>query len=59
MVPFHALPQLHESIKDDCPPPYQSTVEAYSEIVPALFKQAKDPHYYVVRPLPAAPLSAS
>ncbi|MDR7377543.1 fatty acid desaturase [Rhodoferax ferrireducens] len=52
MVPFHALPQLHDAIKDDCPPPYQSTVEAYREIIPALFKQAKDPHYYVVRPLP-------
>jgi len=54
MVPFHALPQLHESIKLDCPPAYSSTVAAYREIIPALIKQAQDPHYYVVRPLPAS-----
>lgn len=54
MVPYHALPKLHEAIKSDCPPAYQSTVEAYSEIIPAVLRQAKDPHYHVVRPLPQA-----
>jgi fatty acid desaturase len=53
MVPFHALPELHEAIKDDCPPPYQSTVEAYREILPAILRQASDPHYFVVRPVPS------
>jgi fatty acid desaturase len=24
MVPYHALAKLHEEIKDDCPPPYDS-----------------------------------
>src|SRR2546430_853233 len=24
LVPYHALPQLHELVKDDCPKPYTS-----------------------------------
>lgn len=54
MVPYHALPQLHETIQADLPPPYRSTIEAYAEIIPALLKQTRDPSYHVVRPLPAA-----
>ncbi len=54
MVPFHALPQLHETIKDDCPPAYNGTVAAYREIIPAVLKQAQDPHHYVVRQMPVA-----
>lgn len=53
MVPYHALPRLHEAIKADCPPPYRSTIEAYAEILPALWRQARDPGYHVQRPLPA------
>ncbi len=52
MVPYHALPQLHEEIKAYCPPPYRSCFAAYREIIPALLKQAKDPAYYVTRALP-------
>jgi fatty acid desaturase len=52
MVPYHALPKLHEAIKADCPPPYRSTIEAYAEIFPALLRQAREPQYHVVRPLP-------
>lgn len=55
MVPFHALPKLHEAIKSDCPPPYQSTLEAYREILPAVLRQASDPSYYVRRPGIASP----
>ena len=58
MVPYHALPQLHEAIKADCPPPYQSTLAAYTEILPAILRQARDPSHHVVRPLPV-PASAS
>lgn len=51
MVPYHALPLLHEAIKADCPPPYASTIAAYREIIPALIRQRRDPGYAVTRPL--------
>lgn len=54
LVPYHALPQLHDLIKDDCPPPYPSLLSAWREIVPAVLKQVKDPAYHVKRQLPAA-----
>ena len=54
MVPYHALPKLHEAIKDYCPPPYPSTWAAYKEIIPTVLRQLKDPAYYVERHLPAA-----
>jgi fatty acid desaturase len=53
MVPYHALPRLHEEMKPYCPKPYTSCFDAYREIIPALLKQAKDPAYYVKRELPA------
>ncbi len=52
LVPSHALPQLHESIKDDCPTPYPSLLSAWREIIPAVLKQVKDPAYHVKRRLP-------
>ena len=52
-VPYHALPRLHEALKSETPPPYASTVAAYREIIPALVRRTRDPHYSVVRP-PAA-----
>ncbi len=55
MVPFHALKELHEEVKDQCPPTYRSTFQVYrSEIIPALRRQLKDPAYYIHRPLPDA-----
>jgi fatty acid desaturase len=54
MVPFHALPQLHETVKADMPPPYRSSLAAYAEIIPALVRQTRDPSYHVVRPMPGA-----
>ena len=53
MVPFHSLPQLHETVKGDMPPPYRSSLAAYAEIIPALVRQTRDPSYHVVRPVPA------
>jgi fatty acid desaturase len=53
MVPYHALPGLYETVKDDCPPAYASTWAAYREIIPALLHQWRDPSYYVRRALPA------
>jgi Na+-transporting NADH:ubiquinone oxidoreductase subunit F len=56
LVPYHALPKLHREIKDDCPPPYSSILEAWKEILPAIIRQKKDPTYFVNRPLPEARL---
>ena len=52
LVPYHALPRLHELVKDDCPAPYKSLSEAYREIIPAVLRQIKDPGFYVRRKLP-------
>jgi len=52
LIPYHALPKLHEAIKADCPAPYPSTIAAYREIIPALLRQLKDPTYFVRRALP-------
>jgi fatty acid desaturase len=53
MVPFYALPQLHELIKDQCPPAYPSALAAYREIIPALRRQRRQPGWHVVRALPS------
>ena len=55
MVPYHALPALHQAIKKEMPPAYSSLWEAYREIVPTLLRQRVDPSYFVVR---TAPLSS-
>jgi fatty acid desaturase len=55
MVPYHALPRLHEAIKADCPAAYDSTAEAYREILPALWRQRREPTWHIVRPVPATP----
>lgn len=58
MVPYHALPRLHEAIKGDCPPAYPSTIAAYREILPTIARQLRDPSYFVRRELPAGARSA-
>jgi fatty acid desaturase len=52
MVPYHALPRLHEIMKHDTPPPSTSTFAAYRELVPAVLRQLKNPDYRLVRSLP-------
>jgi fatty acid desaturase len=52
MVPYHALPRLHEVMKPDTPKPYASTIEAYREIIPTLLRQLREPEYFVKRQLP-------
>jgi len=54
MVPYHALPALHEIMKPDTPPPYPSCWAAYKEIIPTLLRQRKDPTYFATRPLPSS-----
>ncbi|WP_430933205.1 NADH:ubiquinone reductase (Na(+)-transporting) subunit F [Saccharicrinis sp. 156] len=53
LVPYHALPKLHELMKDDCPPPYRGIINTFKEIIPAVRKQVKDPGYFVERELPS------
>jgi len=57
MVPYHALPALHEAVKADCPRPYAGLIEAYREIIPTLWRQRQDAGYFARRVLPqgAAP----
>ena len=52
LVPYHNLARLHELVKADMPKPYGGLLEAWREIIPALFRQTKDPTYYVQRELP-------
>ncbi|MEM8581549.1 MAG: fatty acid desaturase family protein [Pseudomonadota bacterium] len=52
MVPFYALPALHEEIKGDCPPAYPSLSAAYREMIPAVIRQQRDFDHYIKRPLP-------
>ncbi len=52
MVPYHALPRLHEVMKTDTPPAYPSLYAAWKEILPALIRQVRDPDYFVRRELP-------
>ena len=59
MVPYHALPALHEAIKADCPPAYGGLWEAYREIVPTVLRQLFDPTHFVRRKLPAGATRAA
>ncbi|MEI6491487.1 MAG: NADH:ubiquinone reductase (Na(+)-transporting) subunit F [Verrucomicrobiota bacterium] len=52
LVPYHALPRLHQEVKDDCPKPYPGLVNAWREIVPSVLRQVKDPAWHVKRRLP-------
>ena len=59
MVPYHALPMLHEELRDQLPKPYNGFVEAYREIVPTMKRQLRDPSYFVRRELPHARAGAT
>jgi len=52
IVPYYALPALHELVKSDYPPPSRSILEGYIEIVRAVQRQLADPEYYIRRELP-------
>ena len=52
MVPFHALPRLHELIKHDLPEPNPSILHAYREMIPAFIRQLKYEDYFLRRELP-------
>jgi len=52
MVPYHALPKLHEEMKADCPEARPGLIAALKEVITALRKQKDDPAYVVEKPLP-------
>jgi len=52
MVPYHALPGLHDLIKDDLPPANTSILYGYREMIPALIRQEREPDYYIRKDLP-------
>jgi MocE subfamily Rieske [2Fe-2S] domain protein len=54
LVPYYALPRLHELVRHDCPPPYPGLIAAWREIVPAVLRQRHDPGYHVKRALPTS-----
>ena len=54
LVPYHALPQLHEVVKNDMPTPYPGLIAAWREIIPAVLRQVRDPAHHVKRVLPDA-----
>jgi fatty acid desaturase len=52
MVPYHALPKLHEMIKHDLPAPTPSIWQAYKDIFPAWKRQMRGEDYFLDRELP-------
>ncbi|MES2666715.1 MAG: fatty acid desaturase family protein [Pseudomonadota bacterium] len=54
MVPYHALPRLHDIIKHDLPPPSPSIAVAFAEMWPALRRQLRNEEYFLRRDLPAS-----
>jgi fatty acid desaturase len=52
MVPFHALPRLHEQLKDQLPRPYPGVLAVYRELFDTYRRQRRDPSYHVEPPLP-------
>jgi fatty acid desaturase len=54
MVPYHALPRLHELIKHDLPVPNPSMWHAYREMIPVLLRQLRYEDVFLKRELPPA-----
>ncbi len=52
MVPYHALPKLHEMIKHDLPEANTGFVEGMGEVISALRRQLTDPEYRIEKKLP-------
>ncbi len=52
VVPYHALPRLHEAIKHDLPAPTPSILAGYREMIPAFLRQLRYEDYFLKRELP-------
>ena len=57
MVPYYRLPDLHELVKHDLPPPEPSIFAAFRRLLPVLARQLRDEKAVIVPELPdgAAP----
>jgi fatty acid desaturase len=53
MVPYHALPELHKDLQPYMPRPSSGIIDAYREIIPALWRQRKEPDWHIEPKLPA------
>ncbi len=53
MIPYHALPKLHELLKHDLPAPTLSLWAAYREMFPIWARQMRGEDIYLQRTLPA------
>jgi fatty acid desaturase len=53
MVPYHALPRLHQTIKADLPAPTRSIADGFREMWPAFKRQLLNEDYFLKRDLPA------
>lgn len=52
LVPFHALKDLHERVKDHYPRTYQGYWSVYRDLIPTLIRQVKDPEYFIHQEVP-------
>jgi fatty acid desaturase len=52
MVPYHALPRLHDLIRHDLPAANPSMWHAYKEMIPILIRQLRYEDYFLKRELP-------
>ena len=52
LVPYHALPRLHAAVRDDCPAPAPSLLQAWREILPCVIRQVRDPAHHIRPALP-------
>jgi fatty acid desaturase len=49
MVPYHALPALHEELKADLPAPTRSIPAAFAEFLPIMRRQLDDTSVFIDR----------
>jgi fatty acid desaturase len=52
MIPYHALPRLHEMIKHDLPAPTASIWACYRDMIPVWARQMRGEDMFLVRELP-------
>lgn len=58
LLPYFSLPTYHERVRDQLPHTYRSLTEVTLEVLPAIWRQAFDPGYFVRRTAPRAPVAA-
>ena len=58
-VPFHALKNLHEKVKDQLPEPYPNMWAVYKEMIETVRRQRKDPDYRVTPTIPEGTSAAA